>query len=236
MTETSSTLTSMGDGAWRVASVLRMPGGVQMPVAMTVLRSGSGLVVVAPLPALDDARAEAIAALGAVRAVVAPNLWHHLGAAAALARWPGARLVAPAGLAAKRPDLPPSATLGTDEAAALLGDAVQALPMEGVPKMGEWSLVHGPSGTAVVTDLVFNVVSSDSWVTRAVLRWVSGVYGGVAVSRVWRAMVRDRAAMSTSLVRLLHAPFDRLVMAHGDVIERGGRDALAHATRGLRGG
>lgn len=235
MPERVSGLAAMGDGAWRATLGVRLPGGVQMPVAMTVLRSGAGLVVVSPLPALDDATAEAIAALGEVRAVVAPNLWHHLGASAALARWPDARLVAPAGLATKRPDLPAAAMLGTDEATALLGDAVQALPMEGVPKMGEWSLVHGPSGTAVVTDLVFNVVSSDSWVTRAVLRWVSGVYGGPAVSRVWRAMVRDRAAMSTSLVRLLHAPFDRLVMAHGDVIERGGRDALAHATRGLRG-
>jgi hypothetical protein len=39
-------------------------------------------------------------------------------------------------------------------------------------------------------------------------------------------LIRDRRAARQSLVRILGWDFDRIVVAHGDVLERGGREAL----------
>jgi hypothetical protein len=38
--------------------------------------------------------------------------------------------------------------------------------------------------------------------------------------------IRDRRAARESLERILGWDFDRVVVAHGDVLERGGREAL----------
>jgi hypothetical protein len=52
-----------------------------------------------------------------------------------------------------------------------------------------------------------------------------------------RLLVRDRAALRRSLRRVLAWPFERVVVAHGEVCERGGRQELARAYAwALRGG
>jgi hypothetical protein len=61
----------------------------------------------------------------------------------------------------------------------------------------------------------------------------TGTYGRAAQSRVWRILTRDRAAAGQSVARILDYDFDRVVMAHGDVIERGGKDAVARAVAWL---
>jgi hypothetical protein len=39
-------------------------------------------------------------------------------------------------------------------------------------------------------------------------------------------LVRDRVAFRQSLKRILEWPFERIVVAHGEVSEKGGRDEL----------
>src|SRR3954447_4797913 len=90
---------------WTVDHVLALPGRVRMPVRMTVVRRGDGgLWIHSPVP-LDDLTAAALAALGPVRTVVAPNAFHHLFVAPLLARFPQARLLGVPALQRKRRDL-----------------------------------------------------------------------------------------------------------------------------------
>src|SRR5262245_57597066 len=88
-----------------------LPLGFRFPARMTVLPLGGGqLALVSPI-LIDDACAAALARLGQVRYLIAPNLLHHLYLPAAHQRYPEAQVLAPAGLARKRPELRIDATL-----------------------------------------------------------------------------------------------------------------------------
>jgi hypothetical protein len=50
-----------------------------------------------------------------------------------------------------------------------------------------------------------------------------------------RLMVRDRVAARMAAERILDWDFDRVIVAHGEVLERGGRDALRDALGWLVG-
>ena len=78
---------------------------------------------------------------------------------------------------------------------------------------------------------MFHFTRAAPWLTRASM-WCSAAYPGC------RASILERVGMKRALAReeiggLLEFDFDRLVMAHGAVIERGGKDALRGAYRWL---
>ena len=52
------------------------------------------------------------------------------------------------------------------------------------------------------------------WILRMV-----GAWKRLAQSRIWRSMVKDRAAASASARRVMDLEFRRLVPAHGEVID-----------------
>src|SRR3954468_14616949 len=79
--------------------------GVETGTRMTVVRlDGGGLFVHSPV-ALDDALRRAVDALGEVRAVVAPSIFHHLHVGGWMRAYPKALFGACPGLEWKRPDL-----------------------------------------------------------------------------------------------------------------------------------
>ena len=51
-------------------------------------------------------------------------------------------------------------------------------------------------------------------------------YGRFGPSKLDPLLIRDRRAARESLERILAWDFDRVVVAHGDVLESGGREAL----------
>lgn len=213
-------LTKIAEDVWAATDGLRMPLGVRFPVRMTVLRSEGQVVLISPV-AVDDALAAEIDALGAVTAIVAPNLLHHLFLAAAAARWPDAKLYGPRGLASgKRKEL---AFDGTPDALGVPG--IDVVPLAGVPSIDEHVVVHRASRTLVVTDLVFNV-REGNWMTRFVLTWVSDAFGAPKTSRLWRMATRDQGAFAESLRRVLAHDFDRMIVAHGEIVETDAKAVL----------
>jgi hypothetical protein len=84
---------------------------------------------------------------------------------------------------------------------------------------------HRASATLIVTDLAFNFGANSPPLTRAFIR-LAGSYGEVGPSLLERLLVRDRSAFRKSLERILEWPFERVVVAHGDVSESDGRAEL----------
>ena len=69
---------SLDRGLWAIARPFRALDRLEVGARTTVLGlEDGGLLVHSPIR-LDDSDREAIRALGPVRAIVAPNLWHHL--------------------------------------------------------------------------------------------------------------------------------------------------------------
>src|SRR5271170_8206523 len=91
----------IADDVWGHEQDLRLPGGLPLPCRATVIRlRDGGLVLHSPL-AIDDATARELAALGEVRALVAPNCVHWLFLKGAMERFPRARVFGAPGLERK---------------------------------------------------------------------------------------------------------------------------------------
>lgn len=203
------------------------PFGLHFPTRMTVLPFGKREVaLVSPVP-IDDQIAASIAKLGEVRYLIAPNLLHHFYLGAASRRYPSAKILAPAGLREKVPDLTIDATLEQGLPFELAA-AVELLRIDGAPAIDEFVFFHSASRTLVVTDLVFNFVRARGTFTKLVL-FLVGCYGHVAQSRAWRFTIKDRHAASASAQRVLALPFHTLIVAHGDVMQEDARAQLAQA-------
>ena len=82
-------LESLADGIWTADAPLTL-AGASFGTRMTVVAlPDAGVVLISPIE-LDDAAAAEIEASGRVRAIVAPNAFHHFYFAAAAKRFPEA--------------------------------------------------------------------------------------------------------------------------------------------------
>ncbi len=193
--------------------------GVELGTKMTVLQLGAGLLVHSPIAADPSS----ISHLGEPRWVLAPNRFHHLyvgpWADAGLEAWAGE------GLAKKRPDLKLQGVV--DSATHPFGDEVALLQMRSIPVLSEVVVLHRPSKTLVTSDFVFNIQKSAPWFTRFAMGSALA-YPGCRVSALERFGMKRKIARE-EVETILDWDFDRVVMAHGAVIESGGKDAVAAA-------
>lgn len=221
-------LTPIADEVWGAEDDLFMPGGLHFRVRMTVIRlPDGGLWLHSPI-AIDDELADALAALGPVKHLVAPNALHHLYFGDAQARYPDAICWAAPTLAAKRSDLRFERTLGEDPPP--WAEAIEQRFVEGVPWMSETVFLHRPSGTLLVTDLFFNIQRPANRRSRFFF-WLLGVLGRPKQSPLVRMQIKDKAAAADSARGILQWSFARAVPAHGPVVEQDAARVLAEVLR-----
>lgn len=143
------------------------------------------------------------------------------------AAFPAARVHAPPGLAKKRPDLRIDRTHDAAPEPDWQG-TFDEVRIHGF-RLAESALVHRPSGTLLVADLVHNIGRPPGAWTQFYTRTM-GFYDRVALSRALRWLAfSDRAAARQSLDQLLDLPFERLVAGHGSPLPGGAKDAVAGA-------
>ncbi len=213
---------AIGDGIWARDGEVRMGPGMVFPSRCCALRQSDGsLLLWSPL-ALEPEDEDQLESLGGVSAVVAPNTYHHLFLARAQARWPDAKLWAAPGVEIKQPGLKIHRTLSDSVD---VDPAVGTRLVGGLPKLNEVAVVHRPSRTLLVADMLFNVDQA-AWVAKLLLK-MSGAHGRLTQSRFWRSLVKDPDAEAQAYGEILTWDFDRLVMAHGNVVSAGAKDRVA---------
>lgn len=219
------------DQLYFVSDSLKMPL-MNLPIRATVLQlSQNRVIIISPTSNLANFRSQ-IDSMGEVVAIVAPNLFHHLFIPSARRIYPKAKIYGAPGFAAKRPDVNWDGFLGQDPWP--YQDELAILPIAGMPKFNEIALLHRSTKTLIVTDLCFNLRQMSGFGARLVLS-IFGTFNRFAVSRLFTLLIRDRRAFQASIEQLFKADFDRIVMAHGEIINENGRKRLteALAERGL---
>jgi hypothetical protein len=219
-------MTPFADGVWLGSDPVRIVG-MRLSATMALLRLGDGTLLAYSPVALTAERRAAVEALGRVAHVYAPSLYHHRWAGEWAAAFPSARVHAPAGLAKKNRALRIDRALGSAPEPAFAG-VVDELHVDGF-RLDETVLVHRPSRTLAVADLVHNVGRPEGGWARTYTR-AMGFYDRVALSRMIRWLgFSDRAAARKSVDVILAQPFDRLVVGHGAPLAAGASEALAAA-------
>jgi hypothetical protein len=210
-------------GLFEITSRVRF-AGIEMPARTVVVELGGGGVVVHAPGQLSSEIQSELESLGPVRGLIAPNCFHHLFIDRWLEAYPDAALHVSPGLIGKRPDLESAAPLG-DEPPELWRGELQQHRCAGIPKLDEVLFFHPASGTLINTDLMHNMNDEPRWLARTAWR-AMGAYGRFGPSRLERWWTRDKPALRGSIERVLDWGFDRVTVAHGDVLEGSARDQV----------
>lgn len=172
--------------------------------------------------------AEEDAVLPQVRTLVEPSLLHHLHLAEARTLAPTAEVWGPPGFSEKMNLRSDVRVFGRDPWPH--EPEIPALVIEGAPKRNEVVFFHKPTATLYTADLVFNILGDAGLLASLTFRMM-GIHHRFAVAKMWKRWITDRAAFDRSIAKLLEWDFDRIVMAHGTIVGRNGKQMLIEALR-----
>lgn len=206
--------------------------GAELGRRMTVAQLADGELWLHSVARLTPELRSELDAIGPVGHVVSPTLFHNRYMEQYREAYPEARLLASPGLPDRREDLSFDGVVGDEVDPAWASDLDQ-LAFGGTKGFTEIVFYHAATRTLILTDLCFNLTARYPLSTRVLAR-VLGVYDRLAVSRIVRMATRDRASARASLERILAWDFDRVVIGHGEIVERGGRQAVDRAFQWLR--
>jgi hypothetical protein len=202
--------------------------GLEVGTRMTVIRLNQDqLVIIAPIQ-LQDKTVDQINQLGNVSDIIAPNLYHHLFLNQCKQRYPNATLWATSGLQDKRPDLLIDKILSDHTIQSLNGlEAAQVngfntLDIKGYMPLNEWVFFHAKSRTLIMTDLAFHFDRQSSLSVQLISK-VLGGYQQLRPSLLEKIATTDKEQVRQSLQPILAWDFERVIMAHGSIIEQDGK-------------
>jgi hypothetical protein len=197
--------------------------GLEIGTRMTAIRLPGGQLFLHSPVVLDEELRKGLDRLGRVRFAVGPNRFHHLFLAGVASAYPEVELWAAPGLERKRRDLRFEGVLGDEPPPGWAGRLGQCV-VRGFPLVNEVVFLHPPSRTLLLTDLAFHFGPGSPRLPRLAVRLAGGkAFGPTFLERL---LARDRAAARASLERVLAWDFERVIVAHGQVLERGGREAM----------
>ncbi|MEO7037508.1 MAG: DUF4336 domain-containing protein [Polyangiaceae bacterium] len=219
------------DQIWLAAYPVSL-GGARFDARMTLARRSDGALVVHSPGPMDEAMRTRIEKLGSVAVIVAPGDFHHLHVASCQRAFPEAETWICPGVERKQPALRYDGFLGSTAPPCLAAD----FALVGVfgRLMCEVAMLHRPSRTLLLVDLIENFGDKTLRVNWMLKAWwklfrMWNVPGPAPEYRVggWR----DRAGAGSAFQQIVAWDFERIVIAHGDLIER---DAKAIARRAWR--
>ncbi len=200
--------------------------GADLQRNVTLLRLASGKLIVHSTAPFETADIAAIRELGEPTWLVDVLLRHDTFAAEGHAAFPEARYLAPPGFEAGK-------GIATDSLVpppAEWADEIAVLPVAGAPEYSEIVMLHRPSRTLVVGDLLINFPGDQGFLTELMIR-VAVVGGDSApgVTRPLKHAIDDHAAFIESLETILAWDFDRIVVGHGEPVVADAREKLRAA-------
>ena len=212
---------------------------IEAPLTMLGLRFGARLTVArlrdetlwvyAPF-AISDEDEAAIRECGDVAHIVAPNPFHFQEIGEFTRRFPDAQLWVVPALATKLDELPHLPLHSMPPAWSADFDGVlfdAALGYE------EWIFCHHATKSLILTDLVLNLPRPDNPLGR-IVGAILDEGRGCKSSRLVRAAIyggRDLKRARGQVDEILRWNFERVIMAHGRIIEVGGKRVLRRALR-----
>ncbi|MEM9091877.1 MAG: DUF4336 domain-containing protein [Cyanobacteria bacterium P01_F01_bin.53] len=203
--------------------------GLSIGARMTVIRrEDEKLTVISPIRVNKDMGTK-LDSLGTVTDIIAPNLYHYFFANQFKARYPTATFWAAPGLKGKEPDLlidkviQPLENSSTCGLETIFFEGFRTLGSGGFESLNECVFFHAASRTLILTDTAFHFDESSPLLTQFAFR-VTGTYKQLSPSRLERIATTDKDNVRKSVQQILRWDFERVVVAHGSIVERQGKE------------
>lgn len=207
--------------------------GTKFEARMTVIRLASGQLMLHSPCDITAAIAKEISALGPVAHIMAPGNFHHMFVDTAQGAFPAARTWICPGVEKRQQGLKFDGRLG-DTAPPDWAEEIDQVLVQGTRIMREVAMFHRASRTLILVDLIENFTDATPHTSGALKFWLKYVF------RMWnnpRPAPEYRMGWSDaavqSLRRILAWDFERIVLSHGDLIDRDAREVAAAAWAGV---
>ncbi len=206
-------------------------GGLDFLSRMAVLRLQDGSVLLHSPCEIDQGLKASIAALGPVRAIIAPGTFHHLHVPSAQAAFPAAETYICPGIERKRPELRFDWILGDTSPPAWAEEMDQVL-VRGNRIIWEVAFCHKPSKTLLLVDLIENIGDKTRGAGPGLKLWwklVFRMWNRPRPAPEYQMGWKDKGPARESLEKILAWDFERIVLSHGDLIDADGKAAAREA-------
>ncbi len=205
--------------------------GCNVDGRMTVVRLANGRLLLHSPGPIDESLAESIRALGEVAYIVAPGSFHHLHVPSAQDAFPDAETYLCPGIERKRPRLAFDWFLGNRPPDAWAAELDQVL-VRGSRWMWEVAFLHRASRTLLLVDLIELFTDRTEHVNWPLKFWWKAVFhmwNTPKPAPEYQLGWSDKQAACKSLESILAWDFERIIIAHGDLIERDARSTAEWA-------
>ena len=211
----------LAENLWLLAYPLKMLGA-DLRRNVTLVRLRSGKIVIHSTAPFTPEDVAAIRALGEPGWLLDGILRHDTFAKEGREAFPGIPYLAPAGFS----EVVGFPTERIVPAPVEWDGELLALEIQGAPEARDTALLHVPSRTLILTELIFNFGDEQPLWTELLLRVAVGGEHHPGMSRPFKAGVKNEAAFKASVGNILKWEFDRVIVGHGDVIEFDGKAKL----------
>jgi hypothetical protein len=205
--------------------------GTEFDARMTVIRlHDGGLLLHSPCEINDDLKGE-LTALGPIDFLVAPGTYHYLHIASAQAAFPMAETFICPGIERKCPQVKFERLLGDVAPESWRGQLDQVL-VRGNRWIWEAVFFHRDARTLILVDLVENFTDRTphtNWALKLWWKCVFNMWNNPKPAPEYQWGWRDKASARTALQSILRWDFDRVIIAHGDLIEADARQKIEQA-------
>ena len=204
---------------------------VSLPTRMIVVKLGDGSLWINSPVAVSDETLNRIQAIGPVRYLVAPTTLHVWRLEQWHKRFPDAQLWGPPKASHRSSHIVFTGLLQDVAPPGWAGDLEQ-LVFKGNLFIEEVEFLHKKSRTLILTDFLQNYHAEAGDLAGNIIKKIGGVLnGGVPLDA--RLSFTDRQLGREVLARLLSWDFDKLIVAHGNCIERDAKAFVENAFRWL---
>lgn len=205
--------------------------GCDFNARMTVIKiSGTSLMLHSPCE-IDPATREAVSVLGDVACIVAPGSYHYFHVPSAQAVFPNAETYICPGVERKCPEIEFDWFLG-DKPADLWSGVLDQVLVRGNKYIWEVAFFHRPSKTLLLVDLIENFTDQTSnvnWLLKLWWKVILHMWDNPKPAPEYQMGWKDKAAAGRSLKKILQWDFEKIVLAHGDLIETDAKETAFRA-------
>lgn len=205
--------------------------GCALEARMTIIRLSDGRLLLHSPCKIEPSLKREILTLGEVAYIVVPSNFHTLHASSAQVAFPEALTYICSGVEKKLPDLAYDGMLGSDARPEWADEFEQQLVL-GSRWMPEVAFYHKASKTLILVDLVENITDATprtNWVLKLWWKLVFRMWNKPLPAPEYRMGWRDKTAARASLSNILEWDFQRVVLAHGDLIETNAQQVVRQA-------
>ena len=206
--------------------------GLDLFSRMTVVRLDDGKLWVHSPCQLDAQLKFAIDRLGEVAYIIAPGNFHHLHVADFQNHYPAAETFLCPGLEKKRPDLKFDWILG-NRPDPRWGSEFEQVAIHGTRIISEVAFVYKKSRTLILVDLLENIGDDYEHEAGLLLKfWWKAIFhmwNNPKAAPEYQLGWGDKEVVREGLNKILSWEFDRIILAHGNLIESNAQAVLKKA-------